>query len=160
MALRKLFTSFAFCAALLPQPVLAQSPKAPDIDRIQAFLIYEDTGKLSKDISGSTEQIVANDENGTSIQMLVNVVLKSKPDQLYENGPVLHVKATPALISEGGPEPVAAQFYISYIASGGELVRSVVVDHGCNGFELEAYVEEGGKRTSEFKKSFSVTCGD
>jgi len=160
MALRKLFTSFAICAALMPQTVPAQTAKSPDIDRIQAFLIYEDTGKLSKDVSGRTEQIIANDENGTSIQMLVNVVLKSKPDQLYENSPVLHIKATPALMSEGGPEPVAAQFHISYIASGGELVRSVVVDHGCNGFELEAWVEEGGKRTSEFRKSFSVTCGD
>lgn len=160
MTLRKFFTSFVLCAALMSQPVMAQSVKAPDIDRIQAFLIYEDTGKLSKDISGSTDQIVANDENGTSIQMLVNVVLKSKPDQLFENNPVLHVKATSALMSEGGPAPVTAQFYVSYIASGGELFRSVVVDHGCNGFDLEAWVEEGGKRTSEFKKSFSVTCGD
>jgi hypothetical protein len=158
--LRKLFTSFAFLAALAPLSVLAQAPEAPDIDRIQAFLIYEDTGKLSKDMSGAVDQIIANDENGTSIQMLVNIVLKSKPDQLYENGPVLHVKVTPATMSEAGPEPAAAKYYITYVASGGELVRSVVVDHNCDGFEFEAFIEVGGKRTSAFKKSFSVTCGD
>jgi hypothetical protein len=160
MALRKLFTSLAFLAAFAPLTVLAQAAETPDIDRIQAFLIYEDTGKLSKDLSGVVDQIIANDENGTSIQMLVNVVLKSKPNQLYENGPVLHVRVTPATISEVSPVPVPAEYYITYIAAGGELVRSVIVDHNCDGFELEAFIEVGGKRTSAFKKSFSVTCGD
>ena len=160
MLSRKFFTSFVFLAALAPQPLLAQDAKPPVVDRLQAFLIYEDNGRLSKDLSGTTDQIIANDENGTSIQMLVNVVLKSKPDQLFENAPVLYIKATPSMMSEGGPEVVESRNYISYIASSGELYRSIVVDHGCNGFDLEAYVMDGGKRTSEFKKSFSVTCGD
>ena len=40
------------------------------------------------------------------------------------------------------------------------LYRSVIVNHNCNGFEFEAYVMDGDRRVSEFKKNFSITCGD
>ena len=51
-------------------------------------------------------------------------------------------------------------FPISFISSKGQLSRTIVVDHGCNGFDLEAYIMDGDKRVSEIKKSFPLTCGD
>lgn len=161
MALRTLLKSIGFVMALAPQAVPAADAETPVIDRVQALLIYEDTGKLSKDVSGDADHIVATDrKNGSSIQMLVNVVLKSEPDRLYENNPVLHVRATSVLSSDGSPKTVEDQFHITYVAETGQLVRSIVVDHGCEGFALEAYVTAGDKRTSEFRKSYSVFCGD
>lgn len=160
MAMRRAFVSLGLLALVLPQTVVAADATTPTIDRIRGFLIYEDTGDLSKNLAKTEDQIVANDEKGTSIQMLIDVVLTGKPDTLYENNPQLHVVARSNMDGPDAPALVDKVFYLTYIAAKGELVRTVVVDHGCNGFDLEAYVMDGDKRTSEFKKSFSITCGD
>lgn len=147
------------CAGLglVPQIASAQETTTPLVDRVRAFLIYEDTGDLSKNLAKTEDQIIANDEKGTSIQMLLDVVLTSKPDQPFENNPMLHVVARSNLDQAVLTDKT---FPLNYVGSKGELVRTVVVDHGCNGFDLDAYVMDGKNKTSEFKKSFSITCGD
>jgi hypothetical protein len=148
MTLRRALGTFGILAFILPQSVLAADATAPTIDRIRGFLIYEDTGDLSKNLAKTEDQIVANDEKGTSIQMLVDVVLSGKPNSLYENNPRLHVVARSNLDGPDAPALVDKVFYLTFIAAKGELVRTVVVDHGCNGFDLEAYVMDGDNRVS------------
>jgi hypothetical protein len=130
------------------------------VDRVRGFLIYEDTGKLSKNLATQSDQIIANDKNGTSIQMLVDIVLSGPADQTFENAPMLHVIARGALDDAGTPPIIDRSYPINYVATGGELVRSLVVDHNCNGFDLEASITLGNKVISDLKKTFSITCGD
>ncbi len=144
----------------LPQVVLAAEAKTPVIDRVRAFLIYEDTGDLSKNVAKTADQIVANDEKGSGVQILIDVILTAKKDQLFENNPMLHVLARSIMDGADAPPILDKTFPLNYVGSTGELIRTVVVDHNCNGFELEAYVMDGKKKTSELKKSFSITCGD
>lgn len=143
----------ALASILLPGMALADAPK---IGKINAYLIYEDSGKVGKNIANTEDQIVAQDENGGSVQMIVDVVLSGK-EGLYENNPVLHVVTKPSL--DEAAKPVSEEFYISFMAKD-KLFRTILVNHNCNGFDLEAYVTDGDKRVSEFKKSFSITCGD
>jgi hypothetical protein len=154
--------SFVGAAALAVSWVLAPPASAgdlapPKVDRFRAFLIYEDSGDLSKNLARSEDQIVANDDKGTSVQMLVDVVLTGKPDQLYESNPVLHVTARSDLDEIG--VLVDKEFPLTFFAKD-ELVRTIVVDHGCNGFALAAEIIDGGKRVSGLEKTFSITCGD
>lgn len=144
----------AVAAALLPGMALADAPK---IEKINAYLIYEDSGKVGKNIAGEPDQIVAQDENGQSVQMIIDVVLSGKAGGLYEDNPILHVVTKPLL--DEAAKPVNEEFPIVFFAKD-KLFRTVLVNHNCNGFDIEAYVMDGGKRTSEFKKSFSITCGD
>lgn len=130
------------------------------VDRLRAYLIYEDTGDLSKNLAKSEDTIIANDEKGTSVQMLVDVVVTGPADQIFESNPTLIVVATSSLAQPGDRAMVDTGFPISFISSKGQLSRTIVVDHGCNGFDLEAYIMDGDKRVSEIKKSFPLTCGD
>lgn len=139
---------------LLPGTALADSPV---IEKINAYLIYEDSGKVSKNIADAPDQIVAQDENGQSVQMIIDVVLSGKAGAMYENNPVLHVVTKPSL--DEAAKPVSEEFPIAFMAKD-KLFRTVIVNHNCNGFDIEAYVTDGAKRTSELKKSFSITCGD
>ena len=147
--------------ALLSQPVLAASPKPPTIDRVRAYLIWEDTGELSKNLAKTSDQIVANSDKGTSAQMLMDVVLTAKGDSLYSGKqPFLYVYVTPMGAAVGDPPMLDTGFPISYIAKGGELTRSVIVEHGCNGFSFSARVMVEDKIISEYEKDYSITCGD
>lgn len=139
---------------LLPGTALADSPK---IEKINAYLIYEDSGKVSKNVADAPDQIVAQDGNGQSVQMIIDVVLSGKAGGMYENNPVLHVLTRPSL--DEAAKPVDEEFPIAFMAKD-KLFRTVIVNHNCNGFDIEAYVTDGAKRTSELKKSFSITCGD
>lgn len=145
----------------MAQPAAAQDAAPPVIDRIQVLLLYEDTGKLSEDLANAADDtIIANSEAGSGIQVLVNVALKAKANNYYENSPTLHVRATPSVLFDGGPKVIEDQFFLSFIGSTGEIFRSVLVNHGCNDFTIEAWVMDGGKRTSEVRKSYAVLCGD
>lgn len=144
----------AIAAVLLPGIALADSPK---IETIKAYLIYEDSGKVSKNIADAADQIVAQDENGQSVQLLIDIVLSGKAGGLYENNPILHVMTKPSL--DEAAKPVVEEFPIVFMAKD-KLFRTVLVNHNCNGFDLEAYVMDGDKRVSELTKSFSITCGD
>lgn len=143
-------------SALAPALAFAEAPK---VDRFRAFLIYEDTGDRSKNLAKTEDQIIANDEKGTSVQMLVDVVLSGKENQAYENAPVLHVIARSSIAEPGEKPLVDTEFPISFMVKK-NVTRTVVVDHGCNGFDIEAYMMDGKKKTSDIKKSFSITCGD
>lgn len=146
---------------LLAGPALAASPKPPTIDRIRAYLIWEDSGELSKNLASAKDQIVANTEKGTSAQMLVDVVLTAKGDSLYSGKqPFLYIYVTPMGAQVGDPPMLDTGFPITYIAKGGELTRSVIVEHGCNGFSFSARVMVEDKIISEFNKDYSITCGD
>lgn len=159
--MRKFLTSLTFLAALVPHSLSAQQAKPPVIDRIQVFQIFDDDGKLSKDLANAADDtIIANGPTGSGIQVLIKVVLKGKPNQVYDSGPTVHIKATPSVMFEGGPKVVEGEFVLSYVGVTGEVYRSVLLDHGCNDFKIEAYVTDGGKRTSEFSKSYFVLCGD
>lgn len=153
----------ALCAALilLAGTAMAESPKPPTIDRLRAYLIWEDSGELSKNLAKSTEQIVANTEKGTSAQMLVDVVLTAKGDSLYaDKQPMLYIYVLPMGAQVGDPAMIDTGFPISYIAKGGELTRSVIVEHGCNGFSFSARVMVEDKIISQLDKDYSITCGD
>jgi hypothetical protein len=147
--------STAFLA--LPAAALADAPK---IEKLNAYLIYEDSGEMSKNVAAKADTgdtIVANDEKGQSVQMVVDIVMGGKANQLYENAPVLHVVVHG---SDPGTEPlVNAEFPINFMAKS-KLFRTVVVDHNCNGVDIDAYMMDGKKKVSEIKKSFSITCGD
>jgi len=153
MAIAKL-GMWALALALLPGAALADAPK---LEKFRAYLIYEDSGDLSKGLAGGDDQIVANDEHGTSIQMIVDVVMSGKPDTLYENNPILHVVVHGS--DPGTPPIVNAEFPLTFMAKK-TLVRTVVIDHNCNGVTIDAYMMDGKKKISEIKKSFSITCGD
>jgi hypothetical protein len=154
MALKSGLVLSAIVGILVPGIAFAD---APGIAKINAYLIYEDSGKVGKNIADTPDQIVAQDENGASVQMLIDIVLSGKAGGLYENNPILHVVTKPSL--DEAAKPVSEEFYISFMAKD-KLFRTVLVNHNCNGFDLEAYVTDGDKRVSEFKKSFSITCGD
>jgi hypothetical protein len=146
MALKSGLVLSAIVGILVPGFAFADAP-----------VIYEDSGKVGKNIADAPDQIVAQDENGASVQMLIDIVLSGKAGGLYENNPILHVVTKPSL--DEAAKPVSEEFYISFMAKD-KLFRTVLVNHNCNGFDLEAFVTDGDKRVSEFKKSFSITCGD
>ncbi|MDO6965728.1 hypothetical protein [Rhizobium alvei] len=143
--------------AILAVPALAADVPPPKVDRFRAYLIYEDTGELSKNLAKVDDQIVANDDKGTSVQMIVDVVLSGKPNQLYESNPVLRVSARSDLDDIG--TLVEKDYPLVFFAKD-ELVRTVVVDHACNGFTIDAAIIDGGNKVSELSKTFSITCGD
>ena len=144
----------ALATILSPSLALAE---APAIEKIRSYLIFEDSGDVTEDITDLPEQIVANDEHGQSVQMSIDIVLRGKAGQLYENNPVLHVVTRPSLPEAA--EAINQSFPIAFMAKE-NLYRSVIVNHNCNGFEFEAYVTDGDRRVSEFRKNFSITCGD
>ena len=165
MALRKLFTLIALFAGLgaglSPKVVLAEDPSPPVIEKMEIFVLKEDDGALTKDVAGAPDAtIVANDETGFGTQLLIKAVLKAAPNALYENPPVVHMKVTPSLFFEGGPKTVEAEHHLSFFAGSGRIYRAILIDHGCNDFQLEAWVIADGKKVSQVRKTYSILCGD
>jgi len=143
--------------AMLPTLAFADAPK---IEKFRAFLIYEDSGDMSKNVAAkadSGDTVVANGDKGQSIQMRLDIVMTGKANQLYENNPVLHVVVHGS--DPGTPPIVNAEFPLAFMAKD-KLFRTVVVDHNCNGIKIDAYMMDGKKKVSEIRKSFSITCGD
>ena len=153
------FTAF-FLICGLAAPIVAVAAEPPAVDRFRAYLIYEDSGELSKNRAKDVDQIIANDDKGTSVQMLVDVVMTAKANSLHESNPFLYVVVHSTLEEPSAKPLVDIGFPLTFVGNTGELVRTLVVDHNCNGFDIEAYVMDGDKRTSEIRKSFSITCGD
>ncbi|MGV3552784.1 hypothetical protein [Rhizobium sp.] len=161
MLLRRILSPMALAVGLFPQAVLAADPPPPVIEKVEIFVLREDDGTFSKDMANAPDAtIVANDENGFGTQLLIKAVLKAEPNALYENPPVVRLKVTPSLFVEGGPKTVENEQYLSFFTQGGRQYRGILIDHGCNDFQLEAWVTAGGKKVSEFKKTYSVLCGD
>lgn len=162
MRLNILFSVYIMVATLFFSLAGANAAdlSTPSVDRFRAYLIYEDSGELSKNMAKRDDQIVANDEKGTSVQMLVDVVMAGKKGQLYENNPFLYVVVREAMAETGAPPMLDTGFPLTFVGQTGELVRTLVVNHNCSGFDIEAYIMDGDRRTSELKKTFSITCGD
>lgn len=140
-------------------PALAAEDLA--VDRIRGYLVYEDTGDLSKNVARRTDQIVANDENGSSIQMLVDIVVDGPKNELIEGNTYLYVWVTGANYQTGDRPKIDQGWPISYVGLTGEVVRSIVVDHDCEGFEVRARLDDGERQIGrELVKRFDLTCGD
>jgi predicted secreted Zn-dependent protease len=67
----------AAAALLAAAPAAAQTVKA---DRFRAFLIWETTGDLSKNVMNDTPQIEANTQKGMSTQIYVDIVVTGPKD--------------------------------------------------------------------------------
>jgi hypothetical protein len=147
-------------ALLISSQGLAADPQGPKVDFFKGYLINEDNGKMSKDVATQSDQIEANGPNGTGTQMIVDVWVKGGKNQLYENAPFLYITVTGMDWKQGDPPMVDIGFPINYIGATGQTVRTLVVDHNCNGFTIEAYTMIGDKRVSELTKTFNITCGD
>ena len=145
---------------LLACQVLAADPPGPKVDRFRGFLIYEDTGDLSKNVAKQSDQIIANDEKGTGTQIIVDVIVTGPKNQTYENAPFLYVVVNSLTANQGDPPMVDTGYPINFIGNTGQIVRSLVVEHNCNGFTIDAYTMVGDKKLSELKKTFNITCGD
>lgn len=147
------------CAAFL---ALTAAAGAADlkITAINDYLVWEDTGKLSKNLADVTDQIVANGEDGSSVQMIVDVVVAGEPNSLHEETPVLVVTASRPEGYSDEPALVEKRFPISFVGPTGRVYRSVVVDHDCNPFVLRAFLETGGRKGRAVTRDVGLTCGD
>lgn len=147
--------------ALAAVPALAADSPPPRIDRIRAFQIYEEKGDLSKNIAGSKGQIEANSREGYSVQMLIDVILKTKGPAVYSNKqPFLYVTAIPIAAQVGDPPLLDTGYPIFTVGEQAQIVRSVIVDHACAGFTLTAKVMVENQLIDEYSKDFPVFCGD
>ena len=81
-------------------------------------------------------------------------------NQTYENAPFLYVVVNSLTANQGDPPMVDTGYPINFIGNTGQIVRSLVVEHNCNGFTIDAYTMVGDKKLSELKKTFNITCGD
>jgi|GEM_PF-3152019 len=137
----------------------AQAAEPVRFDRFRAYLIFEDTGNLSKNVAGRTDQILANTEEGSSVQILIDIVAAGGENQVYEDGPLLLTWAT-SPYDPHGPFLVDKGWAISYVGLTGEVTRTIVVDHDCEPFTLHARVDRGDAIGEEFSKEFNIWCGD
>ncbi|PLX35820.1 MAG: hypothetical protein C0606_17125 [Hyphomicrobiales bacterium] len=150
--------SLAILAALATGSA-ASALEPVKFDRARAYLIWEDTGNLSKNIARKKEQIIANGEEGSSTQVLIDLVVSGEKNTVYPNPPMLIVYVTNPY-EEHGPMMVDKGWSISYVGLKGESVRSIIVDHDCNPFVLHARVDNGETIGKEYEKTFNLTCGD
>jgi len=147
-------------AALIASHGLAAGPGGPKVDHFNGYLINEDDGKMSKNVATQSDQIEANNQNGTGTQIIVDIFVKGAKNQLYENNPFLYVVVSKMLANVGDPPMLDTGFPINFIGNKGQTVRTVVIEHNCEGFTIEAYTMIGDKRVSELTKTFNITCGD
>ena len=151
-------------AALLAAtgPGLAGDAAPISVERIRGYLIYEDTGKLSADIGGRTDQIVANDENGTSMQLLVDVVVAGPKSYLIEGDqPFLRVWAIDASLEDPGRTLAELTWPMSFVGHTGTVIRTLVVDHNCAPVDIVARIDTAdGTPGPETTHRFDLMCGD
>lgn len=158
--MKRLFWGLMTMGALaLAMANSAEATEPLQFDRFRAYLIYEDNGKLSKNVAARRDQIVANDENGSSAQILVDIVATGSKNALYENGEFLIVWVTDPF-DEHGPAKVDKGWPISYVGLTGEVVRSIIIDHDCGPVLLHARVSTDSKTGKEWYQKLNITCGD
>lgn len=140
-------------------PVSAE--QALKLDRVRGYLIYEDDGSLSKNVARRTDQIVANDENGSSTQMLLDIVVSGPKNSVVDTGAFLYVWVTADSSQVGDRAMVDKGWSISYIGLKSEVVRSVVIDHECEGITLNTRMDiDQNTLGKTLEKRFDITCGD
>ena len=129
--------------------LFASAAVAQDSARItgfRVFVIWEDTGQMSPDWSRQ-QTIVANDRQlGSSTQARVDIVLEGLPNGMVNDALEVAVK------TDDG-KTAGYSLPIGFFAKN-RLIRSVIVTHGCNPFEVVAKVGES-RRTLKIQ----LTCG-
>jgi len=129
--------------------LFASAAVAQDSARItgfRVFVIWEDTGQMSPDWSRQ-QTIVANDRQlGSSTQARVDIVLEGPPNGMVNDALEVAVK------TDDG-KTAGYSLPIGFFAKN-RLIRSVIVTHGCNPFEVEAKVGSS-RRTLKMQ----LTCG-
>jgi hypothetical protein len=123
---------------------------AEPVSRVAAFrlyLIWEDSGQMSQDLSQRRQQIIANDRRlGASVQARVDIVL--------EGAKIVSVKDSLEVSVHTDAGDTTYSLPVGYFTSS-RLLRSIIVTHDCNPFEVNAVL---GKPHSALK--VDLTCGD
>lgn len=149
----------AVCAVVWAVPALAEPTL--DVDRVRGYLIYEDDGSLSKNFARRKDQIVANDENGSSVQMLMDIVVSGPENTVIDSGAYLYVWVVAADAQQGDRAMIDKGWPINYVGLKSETVRSIIIDHDCEGFTVNARVDLDQNTVGEtFQKRFNMICGD
>jgi hypothetical protein len=129
--------------------LVATAALAQDAARVtgfRMFVIWEDTGQTSPDWSRQ-QTIVANDRQlGSSTQARVDIVLDGPPNGMVDD--TLEV----AVRTDDG-KTAGYSLPVGFFAKN-RLIRSVIVTHGCNPFQVEAKV--GNSRRN---LRIELTCG-
>jgi hypothetical protein len=132
--------------AIASGAALAQS--APRLAPPRLYLIWERTGAMSKDMAGQRDQIVAVDRKlGASVQARLDAVVEGT-SKIYENL-TLGIRVT----SEG-KRIVDRTYPVDFIDEPGRMVRSVIVDHQCQPFDVELTLG-----TTRKTLKVDLTCG-
>ena len=147
-------------AVLISSQGLAAGPAGPKVDHFNGYLINEDDGKMSKNVASQADQIEANNQNGTGTQIIVDIFVKGTKNQLYENNPFLYVVVSKMSAKVGDPPMLDTGYPINFIGNLCQTVRTVVIEHNCEGFTIDAYTMVGDKKISVLSKTFNITCGD
>lgn len=157
--MRVVFCLLTFWVTLLTVPAFAET--ALDVDRYRGYLIYEDDGSLSKNVARRTDQIIANDENGSSVQMLLDIVVSGPKSSVIDSGAFLYVWVEAAGAQTGDRAMIDKGWPIGYVGLKSEVVRSIVVDHDCDGFTVNARLDPDENTVGKtYSKQFNITCGD
>lgn len=122
-----------------------------------AFLLWEDAGGFSDDVSGAEGPIQAVTDKGRSVQMVIDLMLDGEANIVFEVAPVLRVVVRPA--AGDRPPLVDKAWAIQGVGDFGTVMRSIIVDHDCAGFVVEASIEEAGQIAERYEKRFDVVCG-
>jgi hypothetical protein len=120
-----------------------------NINGFRVFVIWEDTGQMSPDWSNRkpADPIVANDRKlGSSTQARVDIVLEGRPNGMVDD--TLEV----AVRTDDG-KTANYSLPVGFFAKS-RLIRSVIVTHVCNPFEVDAKVGNS-RRTLKV----ALTCG-
>lgn len=146
----------ALGAFLGASPALAQTAK---VDRVRAFLIWEDSGDLSKNVVGQTPRIEANTQKGMSTQIMIDIVVSGPKNKTAGKNVMLYTWANND--QDKGARPMMDLGWpVTYFGDKGETVRSVIINHDCQPFTLSARVDHGDKIGRVFEKTFPIFCGD
>lgn len=135
--------------------------QALKLDRLRGYLIYEDDGSLSNNVARRTDQIVANDKNGSSTQMLLDIVVSGPKNSVIDTCAFLYIWMTANGSQVGDRAMVDKGWPISYVGLKSEVVRSVIIDHECEGFTVNTRVDiDQNTLGKTLEKRFDITCGD
>lgn len=146
----------ALIALLAAAPARAQTEK---IDRVRAFLIWEESGDLSKNVVGSTPRIEANGPKGMSSQIIVDIIV-SGPKNTMPKGQLILYASADRDQDKGARPMVDVGWPITYFSAKGERVRSLIVDHMCQPFTLSVRVGRGNAMGRIMETKFPIFCGD
>jgi hypothetical protein len=129
------------------------------VSRINLYLIWEGSGKLSDNMASEPHITTVSRENGSASQMLVDVVVEGTPGGLYEDVPSLKIEV---LRPYGTDDSLmqAKSIPITYVHDTGKLYTTVVVEHGCEPFNVVAWIERGGQTGAQTTKEVMLDCGD